>query len=246
MIDPDRLAELQQLELLQTCPPAELAQLDDCLQPQVLQSQDILFRCGDSAAALYWIRAGQVGVFVADGSDEQHESLLRALGPGSLIGEMSLIDGQPRSATCRALEPTELYALSNHDFQRLLRQSHQFAQALLAMLSQRLRYTNQFLSEVGAGVQQLARGQYDPLLQLQSPDHSLASLAAAFAQMALQVQQREAALQERIRCLELEVDACRVQQSVAEITESEFFIHLQQRAQALRRDRQNPRQPPQH
>lgn len=244
MLDPDHLAELQQLELLRDCPCSELALLYNCLQTQALSAQETLFCCGDPAVALYWIRSGRMGVFVADGSDDQHESLLRALGPGALLGEMSLIDGQPRSATCRAMEPTQLYVLSTDDFQSLLTRSPQFSRALLAMLSQRLRYTNQFLSEVGAGVQQLASGQYAPLTQLQSPDDSLEHLATAFAQMALQAQQREAALQDRIRRLELEVDTCRLQQSVEEITESEFFIHLQQRAQQLRRDRHKP-QPPQ-
>lgn len=237
MPNPNALAELQALELLQTCTPAELADLAHCLQPQTLQAQEALFHCGDPAAALYWIRSGRVGVFVADGSNNQYESLLRVLGAGALLGEMALIDGQPRSATCRALEPTQLYAVTSQDFQQLLTRSPQFVQALLATLSQRLRYTNQFLSEVGAGVQQLASGQYAPLAQLQSPDHSLEHLATAFAQMALRAQQREVALQERIRRLELEVDACRLQQSVAEITESEFFVHLQQRAQQIRRNR---------
>lgn len=244
MPDPDTLAELQGFELLQNCTLAELTQLVDCLQPQTLSAQETLFCCGDPAAALYWIRSGRVGVFVADGSDNHHESLLRVLGAGALLGEMALIDGQPRSATCRALEPTELYAVASPDFQQLLRRSPQFVQALLATLSQRLRYTNQFLSEVGAGVQELASGQYAPLAQLQSPDHSLEHLATVFAQMALKAQQREAALQERIRRLELEVDTCRLQQSVAEITESEFFVHLQQRAQQIRRDRHKSPPPP--
>ncbi len=244
MSNPDLLAELQQMELLQSCSADELRRLQACLQTQSLQANQTLFRYGDPATALYWIRSGQVGVFVADGSDHEHESLLRVLEPGALFGEMALIDGQPRSATCRALEPTQLYVVASPDFQVLLTRSPQFVRALLATLSQRLRYTNQFLSEVGAGVQQLAHGQYAPLTQLQSPDHSLEHLATAFAQMALKAQQREVALQEQIRRLELEVDAYRLQQSVAEITESEFFVQLQQRAQQLRRDRHQS-QPPQ-
>lgn len=235
------LKQLQQFDLLHDCPPADLEQIAIRLRSRRLQPQETLFRVGDTAESLYWIDQGEIGVFVADGAQQQHESLLRVLGSGAVVGEMSLIDGQPRSATCRALEPTQLYELTAAEFRQSLTRSPHFAQALLAGLSQRLRYTNQFLSQVGAGVQQLAAGQYDSLAEFHSPehcpDHSLEQLAAAFAQMALQVQQREAVLQERIRVLEMEIDVCRVQQSVTEVTESEFFLKLQAQAQKLRRDR---------
>ena len=237
----DLLDQLQQFDLLRDRPPVDLEQIAIRLRSQQLQPQATLFRVGEAAESLYWIGQGQIGVFVADGAQQNHESLLRVLGRGAIVGEMSLIDGQPRSATCRALELTQLYELTATDFRQSLTRSPSFAQALLAGLSQRLRYTNQFLSEVGAGVQQLAAGQYDSLAELQSPkhyaDHSLEQLASAFAHMALQVQQREAVLQERIRVLELEIDVCRVQQSVTEVTESEFFVNLQAQARRLRRDR---------
>ena len=72
-------------------------------------------------------------------SDEGKEVVLAIRGPGDLLGELSAIDGEPRSATATALEPVEVLAVAASDFRRFLEEHPRAAIALIVMLSRRLR-----------------------------------------------------------------------------------------------------------
>jgi CRP/FNR family transcriptional regulator, cyclic AMP receptor protein len=72
-------------------------------------------------------------------SDEGKEVVLAIRGPGDVLGELSAIDGEPRSATATALEPVEALAVPVNDFRRFLEEHPRVALALLAMVSRRLR-----------------------------------------------------------------------------------------------------------
>ena len=65
--------------------------------------------------------------------------LLRRLGPGDYVGEMSLIDGHPRSASVFATSEVQYLALSRWDFHRVLRHDPDIALRVMAVLSERLR-----------------------------------------------------------------------------------------------------------
>ena len=62
-----------------------------------------------------------------------------ALGPGDLFGELSLIDGGPRSATVTAVTPLTVTVLNVYEFHHLLRAAPSIALKLLATLAGRLR-----------------------------------------------------------------------------------------------------------
>jgi CRP/FNR family transcriptional regulator, cyclic AMP receptor protein len=64
--------------------------------------------------------------------------VLSVLGPGSLIGEMGLLDGAPRAATCIANSPVTGAALSRRSMRRLMGDMPEVAAKLLAAVSQRL------------------------------------------------------------------------------------------------------------
>ena len=70
------------------------------------------------------------------------ERLLAVLGPGSLIGELSLFDDQPRSATISALKPCRLLHVSKGSFFRLADANPQVYREALKILTRRLRQTN--------------------------------------------------------------------------------------------------------
>jgi CRP-like cAMP-binding protein len=61
-----------------------------------------------------------------------------SLGPGKFFGEMSLIDGKPRSATVTVMEPTTTFALTSWEFHPLL-DDPDIAKGLLAELADRIR-----------------------------------------------------------------------------------------------------------
>jgi CRP/FNR family transcriptional regulator/CRP/FNR family cyclic AMP-dependent transcriptional regulator len=90
--------------------------------------------------ALFIIQTGQVKVTLL--SEDGREVILSLLGPGSVFGELSLLDGKPRSANVVATEDTQLIMLRRSDFLQLVYRVPQIAIALLAELASRLRKTD--------------------------------------------------------------------------------------------------------
>lgn len=105
-----------------------------------LRAREVLFHAGDSGDGCYFLRDGVVkaSVIAKDGQ----ERLLAVFGPGALIGELSLIDDEPRSATISALKPSHMLHLSKQAFFRLADANPQVYRHALRLLAQRLRETN--------------------------------------------------------------------------------------------------------
>ena len=78
----------------------------------------IIFKQGEQGTEMYIVRSGKVTLLARDkdGSDRE----VYEFGPGRFFGEMSIIEGEPRSATCEALEETELLVLEGDDFFQLV------------------------------------------------------------------------------------------------------------------------------
>jgi CRP-like cAMP-binding protein len=74
----------------------------------------VLFREGDVGDHAYVVREGKLEVSRRVGSAEV---VIAIEGPGTILGEMALIDDQPRSATIRAMEPTRLTVVPREAFQ---------------------------------------------------------------------------------------------------------------------------------
>jgi CRP/FNR family cyclic AMP-dependent transcriptional regulator len=84
------------------------------------------------AAGFHLVMDGEVSVDV-DGHERAR------LGPGKYFGEMSLLDGLPRSATVKAEAPTTTFALTSWQFLPLLDEYPSISRALLVELCARLR-----------------------------------------------------------------------------------------------------------
>ncbi|MGD0875546.1 MAG: Crp/Fnr family transcriptional regulator [Acidimicrobiales bacterium] len=96
----------------------------------------IIFRDGDQGGEALVLRAGRVKVSARRRS---REVILAVLDPGSLLGEVSAIDGGPRSATVVALEPVEVDAIGADDFVEFLAEHPRVAGELLQLVVARLR-----------------------------------------------------------------------------------------------------------
>ena len=94
---------------------------------------------GESGVGFHMIVHGEATVSV-DGVDHA------TLGPGSYFGEISLIDGGPRSATVTAKTDLKTVSLTSWDFNALLDQFPELARALLKQLCRRLRDVEQSIS----------------------------------------------------------------------------------------------------
>jgi CRP-like cAMP-binding protein len=96
-----------------------------------------LFHEREASDRVVVIRSGRVKV--ASVTEDGREVVFAFRGPGDLLGELSAIDGRPRSATVSALEPVEALVVAASDFRGFLHQHPRVALLLLEMLSRRLR-----------------------------------------------------------------------------------------------------------
>lgn len=103
----------------------------------------VLFEEGESGASLFILVRGKVETF-KDG--EQGHGVIAIDGSGKAIGEMALIDGEPRSATCVVREPSLLLTLTRDRFEKLSRSHPAIGLHLIVriarLISRRLRATS--------------------------------------------------------------------------------------------------------
>jgi CRP/FNR family transcriptional regulator/CRP/FNR family cyclic AMP-dependent transcriptional regulator len=105
------------------------------------QKHSVILLAEEEGNSLFIIQKGKVKVSIL--SEDGREIVLTLLGDGEFFGEMSLLDGLPRSATVIALEDTEAVMLRREDLLRLIERTPQIAIKLMAELTIRLRKTDQ-------------------------------------------------------------------------------------------------------
>jgi CRP/FNR family transcriptional regulator, cyclic AMP receptor protein len=99
----------------------------------------VIAKQGETGVGFHMISEGEAKVSV-DGVDHA------TLGPGAYFGEISLIDGSPRSATVTATTDLKTVSLTSWDFNALLDQFPELSRTLLKQLCRRLRDVEQSIS----------------------------------------------------------------------------------------------------
>ena len=92
-----------------------------------------IFTAGQPGDTMYVVKEGEVEVLV-------NGKVVDTLGPGGILGEMALIDKQPRSATAVAKTDCKLVSVDEQRFQRLVKQTPHFAIQVMRVMAQRLRH----------------------------------------------------------------------------------------------------------
>ena len=138
MPDEDFAVEsLRRCALFAHVEPEPLRTLARSLRRRRFRRNEVIFHQGDPGDSLHVVAAGGVKILLP--SAEGEEAIIATLRPGDFFGELSLLDGAPRSATASALEPTETLALPRVTFQELLDRDPRLRHALLASLARELR-----------------------------------------------------------------------------------------------------------
>jgi CRP-like cAMP-binding protein len=109
------------------------------------QADDVIFRKDDPGTGLYGVVSGRV-VVVAD-SAEGKELILNVFGPGEYFGEIALLDGEGRTATAIAREPSELLFLDRRHFMPFLARNPDVMTRIIHLLCRRLRRTNDLMED---------------------------------------------------------------------------------------------------
>jgi len=93
---------------------------------------EYIFRTGEAAKVMYLIIEGEVDLLLG-------ETVVETAGQGSFIGEMALIDDEPRSASARARSDTRVFPIDEARFSLLVKETPFFALQLMKILARRLR-----------------------------------------------------------------------------------------------------------
>lgn len=131
--------------LLRHLRPEELKRLAGHAVLARHKAQSVIFQKGDLGTSAMAVIRGRVKIctFSADG----REIILNIVNPGSLFGEVALLDGRERTADAVALEETDLAVLERDRFLPFLAANPEIAIRLLAVLSERLRQTSALLED---------------------------------------------------------------------------------------------------
>ncbi len=97
---------------------------------------ELIFADGDHGATMYIIQSGKVCLFR---ESKGNKRVLGELGKGDFFGEMSILEGLPRSTSAEAVEATELIEINSTTFDRMIKGNIEIAIRLLRKLSIRLR-----------------------------------------------------------------------------------------------------------
>ena len=152
--------QLRTIPFFRNLPAAALEAVAARLQPEHHGPGDVVFRQGDPGETMYLVVSGQVEVLA--GADR---APLAALGPGSFVGELALLLGEPRSATLRVAADTWLWALHRADLDALLTEHPLIGVELSRELGRRLVATcrqlvappdTRFTAVFGPGAAELA------------------------------------------------------------------------------------------
>jgi len=95
----------------------------------------VLFQQGDPGTEMYVVSRGRVGITSRVGS---YEKVLSTLGQGEFFGEMSILNGAPRSATATCLEDCLLLVVDARTFEAMVRASAEVAVRMIKTMAARL------------------------------------------------------------------------------------------------------------
>jgi CRP-like cAMP-binding protein len=143
----DKIELLGRLSLFETSSKKELAEMAGIMVESERPAGTVLTREGRDGGLMFVIVEGTADVISGgDAGNPGTGKVIGQLGPGDVVGELSLIDGQARSASVVATSPVHVLEMARDDFQKLVNRSPKFVKALLQSLSLRVRGIDELTS----------------------------------------------------------------------------------------------------
>ncbi|GAB4579829.1 MAG: hypothetical protein Fur0022_25680 [Anaerolineales bacterium] len=139
---------LRSVSLFSDFPEEALRDLSQKVERVALPQNAILFKAGDDGKEMFIVLQGVVSIFGVD--ENGREVTFDHLERGEYFGEMSLLDGKPRSANAKTLAKTELLTLRHEDFSAVVNNYPALALKLVTEFASRLRENVQILEAASA------------------------------------------------------------------------------------------------
>ena len=135
----------EDLVFLATCTDEQWSRLFTYTETRRVRAGEMVLRMGEAERALYIVADGSLEVLVPGGRGRKPRRVA-SLGPGAVFGEVSFLDGLPRSADVRALTDGELLSLRFEAFEVLAAREPELGWLILLdlgrILAARLRRAN--------------------------------------------------------------------------------------------------------
>lgn len=239
------IQRLKTVDFFHDMPDEALENLAKQVEWIELKEGTTLFSKGDPGDSLYLIVSGWVKVVTTNQDGE--ELVLNHVGPGEVVGEVSLIDGEPRSAGVVTLTPFKAMILRRDVFLAELVGHPRLALGVMKGLAGKIRLSTTYIEKAIDWSQNVARGDYHfaigkiqaehPLVvtRSHSDEARVAEFLAAFSRMIEQVRQREENLKRQVQELTIQIDEVRRQQEVEALTQSDLFKRLKAAREKFRR-----------
>ncbi len=110
------------------------------------RKDEVIFHADDAGSTLFILKAGAVKISIRDKLGR--EDIIKILYPFDFFGEMSILDGQHRSATVTAIEKTRALIIDRDHFIHLVTTYPQVAMNMLVLLSRRIRKTDEKIASL--------------------------------------------------------------------------------------------------
>ncbi len=141
-------SDLTQISIFKELSPAELEPVKHLIFERTFKAGSTLFLEGMKGEVFYLVKQGTVEILK---KKESQDVRIATLGPGQFVGEMSIIDDEPRSATAKVVDDAILFIVTKKCFQDIMRATPEGANkillAILKIVNQRLRDTNRKLAQ---------------------------------------------------------------------------------------------------
>ncbi len=135
---------LKEIPLFAAMPPADLEKVSQTVLSTILKSGEYLFKEGSHGNDAYVVQSGEIEILkMANG----REVLLAVRGEKTLLGEMSLLESTPRTASIRARSDCQLLVISKDSLDKVLHSSPTAMQSIFKTILQRLRDNQQQLQQ---------------------------------------------------------------------------------------------------
>jgi small-conductance mechanosensitive channel/CRP-like cAMP-binding protein len=129
------LPMLRRIEFLKVLTEEQLHELARRLHTKIFARGETITRQGERGETFYIIKSGKVLVSARD--DEGRTTFLRDMAAGEFFGEISLLTGEPRSATVTAVEDSEFFVVEKEDMRCMLEENSQLAEHMSQVLALR-------------------------------------------------------------------------------------------------------------
>ena len=128
----EKIEVLRAVKLFRLCKDKELSDIASLADEATIEAGSVLTTEGTPGRECFIIASGRASVTL-------REESLGEVGPGDAVGEMSLLDSSPRSATVTALTEMKVFVLEPRSFGELLERHPSVSKLMLAELARRLR-----------------------------------------------------------------------------------------------------------